>query len=68
MDAGKQGQRGCGATEPSLRIEHGRPETGTCALGMAPTLSEKLLDPGNQDLADPLQGSAGLSQNTLYWL
>lgn len=58
MDEGKQGQRGRGTTEPSMRVEHGMPETGACALGMAPALSEQLLEPANQG---PLQGStAGL--------
>lgn len=65
MDGGKQAQRARGTTEPSMRVEHGVPETGACALGMAPALSEQLLEPANQE---PLQGSAGLSQNTLYWL
>lgn len=65
VDEGEQGQRGCSTTEPGMRIEHGLAETGACTLGMAPTLSKQLLDPANQDV---LQGSAGLSQNTLYWL
>lgn len=64
VDEGEQGQRGRRTTEPSMRAEHGRPETGACALGMAPVLSEQLLEPTDQEP----QGSAGLSQNTLYWL
>lgn len=60
MDEGEQGQRGRGTIEPSMQVEHGTPETGACALGMAPALSEQLLEPANQE---PPQGSAGLSQN-----